>query len=99
MLMLINTHCCGAAFLVKSKAPVRCNDHPSECLIKDKVELEYLMNPYISQMLADPPKEHPSEDAVYKPDKACEDECSNHRCLKCQNGFQKKTNNKPEERE
>ena len=50
-------------------------------------------------MLADPPKEHPSEDAVYKPDKACEDECSNHRCLKRQNGFQKKTNNKPEERE
>nr|POF16649.1 hypothetical protein CFP56_69300 [Quercus suber] len=87
MLMLINAHCCGAAVLVKSNASVRCDDHPSECLIEDEVELEYLMNPYISRMLVDPPKEHPGEDAVYKPDKACEDKCSNHRCLKRHNTY------------
>ena len=75
MLMLINAHYCGAAVLIKSNASVRCDDHPSECLIKDEVELEYLMNPYISRMLADPPKEYAGEDAVYKPDKACEDKC------------------------
>ena len=86
MLMLINAHCCGAAVLVKSNASVWFDDHPSERLIEDEVELEYLMNPYISRMLADPPQ-HPAEDAVYKPDKACERGCSNHGCLKRDNTY------------
>ena len=86
MLMLINAHCCGAAVLVKSNASAWFDDHPSERLIEDEVELEHLMNPYISRMLADPPQ-HPAEDAVYKPDKACEKGCSNHECVKLSNTY------------
>lgn len=80
MLILLNAYCrTDAAILVKSNTSVQCNDRLGECLTEDEVELEYLMSPYISRMLDDPPK-HPAPAAVYYPDKACEEKCSNQNC-------------------
>ncbi|KAG2710937.1 hypothetical protein I3760_04G053500 [Carya illinoinensis] len=61
ILLLLNANSCsgGAAVgiqLVKSNATFGCNGR-LECLImEDDLELEILMNPYISRILSGPPK-------------------------------------------
>ena len=53
LMLLINGYCCaGAVVLVKSNVTtVRYNDRLEESLIEYDLELEFLMNPYISRML------------------------------------------------
>jgi hypothetical protein len=64
MLILLNGYCCAAAaVLVKSNTTFRCDGRLDECLIEDDLELEFLMNPYVSRVLADPPPKHPSPGA------------------------------------
>ena len=56
MVMLLNAYCCaGAAVVVESNTTtVRYNGGLDESLIEYDLELEYLMNPYISRILATP---------------------------------------------
>ena len=56
MVMLLNAYCCaGAAVIVKSNTTtVRYNNgRLDESLIEYDLELEFLMNPYISRILQD----------------------------------------------
>jgi hypothetical protein len=56
MLILLNGYgCAAAAVLVKSNTTFRCDGRLDECLIEDDLELEFLMNPYVSRVLVDPP--------------------------------------------
>ncbi|KAJ9173180.1 hypothetical protein P3X46_016343 [Hevea brasiliensis] len=65
---------CRAAFLQKSNATFRCEDgHLDDCLIADDLELEVLMDSYITRILGDtddPPfsdfTSYPSETAACK---------------------------------
>ena len=50
LMLLLNTYCCDAAVLVKSKTTVSCDGRLNECLIED--DLEFLVNPFISRVLA-----------------------------------------------
>ena len=82
MVMLLNAYCCvGSAVIVKSNTTtVRYNGHLD--LIEDdlELELEFLMNPYISRILQTEGS-HPAEDALH-PDSAA---CTNNECSKgCQ---------------
>jgi hypothetical protein len=54
MLILLNGYCCGGAavVLVKSNTTFRCDGRLDECLIEDDLELEFLMNPYVSRVLS-----------------------------------------------
>ncbi|KAF3953219.1 hypothetical protein CMV_021318 [Castanea mollissima] len=54
VMLLINAYCCaGAAVVVESNTTtVRYNGRLEESLIEYDLELEFLMNPYISRMLA-----------------------------------------------
>ncbi|KAB1211538.1 hypothetical protein CJ030_MR6G013280 [Morella rubra] len=52
MLILLDSYCCGAAVLVKSNSSFRCDGRLDECLIEEDLELEFLMNPYVSRILA-----------------------------------------------
>ena len=83
MVMLHNAYCCvGAAVIVKSNTTtVRYNSHHD--LIEDdyELELEFLMNPYISRILQTAGS-HPAENAVNNPNSAA---CTNDECSKgCQ---------------
>ncbi|KAG6660679.1 hypothetical protein CIPAW_03G121700 [Carya illinoinensis] len=52
-MMLLNAYCCGAAVLAKSNTSFRCTSgRLDECLIEEDLELELLMNPYVSRILA-----------------------------------------------
>ncbi len=50
LMLLLNTYCFDAAFLVKSNTTVSCDVRLDECLIED--DLEFLINPYMSRVLA-----------------------------------------------
>ena len=52
LMLLLNAYCCDAAVLVKSNTTIRCDGRLDECLIEDDLELEFLVNPYISRVLA-----------------------------------------------
>ncbi|KAG2716235.1 hypothetical protein I3760_03G114500 [Carya illinoinensis] len=55
IMMLLNAYCCGASVLVKSNTSFRCSEgRLDECLIEEdlELELEFLMNPYVSRILA-----------------------------------------------
>ena len=58
IVLLLNAYCCGAAVIVKSNTTVHCNGRLDECLIEDDLELEFLINPYISRVLADAPSQY-----------------------------------------
>jgi hypothetical protein len=61
MLILLNGYgCAAAAVLVKTNTTFRCDGRLDECLIEDDLELEFLMNPYVSRVLVDHPPTHPS---------------------------------------
>ncbi|KAB1221933.1 hypothetical protein CJ030_MR2G008662 [Morella rubra] len=51
MLLLLGSYFCGAAVLVKSNTNFRCDGRLEECLIEEDLELEFLMNPYVSRIL------------------------------------------------
>ena len=55
VMLLINAYCCaGAAVVVESNTTtVRYNGHVEESLMEYDLELEFLMNPYISRILQD----------------------------------------------
>ncbi|KAB1201631.1 hypothetical protein CJ030_MR0G002334 [Morella rubra] len=53
MLILLDSYCCGAAVLVKSNSSFRCGGRLEECLIEEDLELEFLMNPYVSRIVAE----------------------------------------------
>ncbi|KAG2716234.1 hypothetical protein I3760_03G114400 [Carya illinoinensis] len=56
IMMLLDAYCCGASVLAKSNTSFRCSDgRLDECLIEEDLELElgFLMNPYVSRILAD----------------------------------------------
>jgi hypothetical protein len=56
MLILLNGYSCAAtAVLVKTNTTFRCDGHLDECLIEDDLELEFLMNPYVSRVLGNQP--------------------------------------------
>lgn len=78
MLILLNAYCCGAAVLIKSNTTVRCNGRLDECLIEDDLELELLMNPYISRMLPGT-SSHAGVNAVNNANSAA---CENPDCSK-----------------
>ena len=61
MLILLNAYCCNAAVVVKSNTTtVRYNNgRLEESLIEYDLELEFLMNPYISRVLDSDPY-HPT---------------------------------------
>ncbi|KAB1211542.1 hypothetical protein CJ030_MR6G013284 [Morella rubra] len=65
MLILLDSYCCGAAVLVKSNSSFRCDGRLDECLIEEDLELEFLMNPYVSRILANH-KEKPNNLDPYK---------------------------------
>ena len=58
VMLLINAYCCaGAAVVVESNTTtIRYNGRLEESLIEYDLELEFLMNPYISRILQTPPK-------------------------------------------
>ena len=83
MLILLNAYCCGAAVFVKSSTTVCCNGRLDECLIEDDLDLELLMNPYISRMLKGP-SSHPGVNAVNnRNSRACENSICSEGCKKC----------------
>ena len=71
MVMLLNAYCCaGAAVVVESNTTtVRYNGHVEESLMEYDLELEFLMNPYITRILRTPPK--PVTNGSKNPNKAC----------------------------
>ncbi|KAG6682775.1 hypothetical protein I3843_03G116800 [Carya illinoinensis] len=55
MMMILNAYCCSAAVLAESNSRFRCSSgRLDECLIEEDLELElgFLMNPYVSRILA-----------------------------------------------
>ncbi|KAE7995870.1 hypothetical protein FH972_000633 [Carpinus fangiana] len=54
LLILLNGYCCGAAALVEinTTRTFQCDGRLDECFIEDDFELEFLMNPYVSRVLA-----------------------------------------------
>ncbi|KAM3760924.1 hypothetical protein ACB098_01G230000 [Castanea mollissima] len=57
VMLLINAYCCaGAAVVVESNTTtVRYNGRVEESLIEYDLELEYLMNPYLTRILGKDP--------------------------------------------
>ena len=52
LILLFYPYCSAAAgILVKSNTTVHCNGGLNECLIKDEVELDFMMNPYVTRIL------------------------------------------------
>jgi hypothetical protein len=52
MILLNGYGCAAAAALVKTNTTFRCDGRLDECLIEDDLQLEFLMNPYVSRVLA-----------------------------------------------
>jgi hypothetical protein len=85
MLILLNGYAsasAAAAVLVETNTTFRCDGRLDECLLEDDLQFEFLMNPYVSRVLAgnnDTPK---SEDAIYNQNKSVFPECStpNYKC-------------------
>jgi hypothetical protein len=76
MLILLNGYgCAAAAVLVKTNTTFRCDGRLDECLIEDDLELAFLMNPYVSRVLANDPPKHHGNDAG-NPDKAPFESCA-----------------------
>jgi hypothetical protein len=77
MIFLNGYGCAAAAVLVKTNTTFRCDDRLDECLVQDDLQLEFLMNPYVSRVLtgAQPPPSH-GQDAVQKPTKPVFNPCS-----------------------
>lgn len=76
LMLLINAYCCGGAVVVveSNTTTVRYNGRLEESLIEYGLELEYLMNPYLTRILAtDPPK--PVTKQALNPNKPC-DSCT-----------------------
>ena len=94
LMLLLNAYCSDAAVLVKSNTTVRCDGRLDECLIEDDLELEFLINPYISRVLAGTGKSVGEIDAKKDSGKTCGTGCTQdatHSCrpcsdLKCQKG-------------
>ena len=92
VMLLINAYCCaGAAVVVESNiTTVRYNGRLEESLIEYDLELEFLMNPYISRILQTPPKSVTAESLFQgKPCTDCSKACPggesynrNHECRK-----------------
>ena len=80
MLMLLLNPCCGAAVIVKSNNTVICDGRLHECLIEDDLELELVINPYISRMLKYDAAV--CSDCSKNKDSACTDPCSTKDCIK-----------------
>ncbi|GMY12870.1 hypothetical protein FCV25MIE_08109 [Fagus crenata] len=79
LMLLLNAYCCDATVLVKSNTTVRCDGRLDECLIEDDLELELVINPYISRMLYD----EPACTACSKDkNSACSGPCSEPGCRK-----------------
>jgi hypothetical protein len=52
-LLLVNAYCCAsAAILVKSNTTFRCDGRLHECLVEDDLEFDFLINPYVTRILA-----------------------------------------------
>jgi hypothetical protein len=62
MILLNGYGCAAAAVLVKTNTTFRCDGRLDECLIKDDLQLEFLMNPYVSRLLDE--ADHQPEYAV-----------------------------------
>ena len=85
LMLLLNAYCCDAAVLVKSNTTVRCNGRLDECLIEDDLELEFLINPYISRVLAGT-GESVGEDDFKAESPPCSASCSGNpdqSCIEC----------------
>jgi len=79
VMLLINAYCCaGAAVVVESNTTtVRYNGRLEESLIEYDLELEYLMNPYLTRILGNDPKYVTSESQVRnKPCTSCSKVCA-----------------------
>jgi hypothetical protein len=61
LMILLNGYGCAAAaaVLVKSNTTFRCDGRLDECLIEDDLQFEFLMNPYVSRVLAGGGKGNP----------------------------------------
>jgi hypothetical protein len=53
MILLNGYGCAAAAVLVKTNTTFRCDGRLDECLIQDDLQLEFLMNAYVSRVLDD----------------------------------------------
>ncbi|XP_041005750.1 uncharacterized protein LOC121250638 [Juglans microcarpa x Juglans regia] len=64
IMILLNAYCCSVVVVGKSNTSVQCSgSRLDECLIDEDLELElgFLINPYVSRMLADHgPKSRPN---------------------------------------
>ncbi|KAG6720835.1 hypothetical protein I3842_03G082400 [Carya illinoinensis] len=69
LIILFNAYCCNASVIVKSNSSFQCNGRLDECLFEEELELELLMNPYVSRMLIDYPR--PKTDKPGEPAIAC----------------------------
>ncbi|KAF5480599.1 hypothetical protein F2P56_001335 [Juglans regia] len=70
IMMLLNAYCCGASVLAKSNTSFRCSSgRLDECLIEEDLELElgFLMNPYVSRILAGSDSKPPNSSNKDKP--------------------------------
>ena len=77
-MLLIYPYCCaGAAVVVESNTTtVRYNGRLEESLMEYDLELEFLMNPYISRILQTPPKSVTAESQIQgQPCTACSEAC------------------------
>ena len=85
VMLLINAYCCaGAAVVVESNTTTVWynNGRVEESLIEFDLELEYLMNPYVSRMLK-PQESHPGPRAVKNRNKpACQNSACSTVCKK-----------------
>ncbi|KAG6660677.1 hypothetical protein CIPAW_03G121500 [Carya illinoinensis] len=74
IMMLLDAYCCGASVLAKTNTSFRCSSgRLDECLIEEDLELElgFLMNPYVSRILADQPGTGKTEDPNKPAAKPC----------------------------
>jgi hypothetical protein len=71
MLILLNGYsCAAAAVLVKTNTTFRCDGRLDECLIEDDLELEFLMNPYVSRVLDSKPGS-PTQNSLHENTPVC----------------------------
>ena len=53
LIILLHGYCCGASVLVKTNTTFLCDGRLDECLIEEDLELDFLMNPYVSRVLVE----------------------------------------------
>jgi hypothetical protein len=80
MILLNGYGCAAAAVLVKTNTTFRCDGRLDECLIEDDLQLEFLMNPYVSRVLSGEASDG-SLDRNSPVFKACEQEHSYAECV------------------